>query len=228
MLGRRVVLVAVAALVAATATTAHAVSLSLSSATLYAMSGVADAMPAQLAYDDFNTGSTLAGRTALAGQPWNVVQGTFGINGGQLRCTSCNSYGVALVDADLAEVTASVDVRATNGAGTSGLMVNADETGSTGFAVWYDSGTVQVLRYSAGATTPLAQTVVPKPVNNTFATLIITYGVDVYTVSFNGATVLTHTLGPTDKAVADAGTYFGVIMYNPSGNARLDTFEVRR
>lgn len=219
---------AAAALVAAAATVAHAAGLPLVSEQMYASARAANALPAQLANDDFNSGSTsLSGRVALTGQPWGVVQGAFGITSGQLRCTTCNSYGVGLVDTDLAQVTASVDVRVTNG-GASGLMMNADQNGAAGFAVWYDGGAVSVLRYTAGTTTLLAQATVAKPANNTLVPLVVTYQAGVYTVSFNGAVVLTYTLGSADRSVADAGTYFGVVMKDPVGSSRLDNFQVRQ
>jgi hypothetical protein len=229
--GRSWVLLAAAALVAAAATTAHAATLPLTAKKLYASARAADTLPNRLAYDQFTTATdvTLDNRLADTGQRWDVVRGTMRVSSGKARCTSCaGDWTAALIDADLVQVSASVQIRVTGSSGPVGLVLNAAENASSAYAVWYDNGGVQLLRYVNGNVWfPVQQAVSPVPLN-TDVPLTARYGNGTYTVSLNGATVFTYTLSASDQAAIANNTYFGVVVFNENAASRLDEFEVTR
>ena len=119
------------------------------------MQAPADAVPAQLVWDTF-TGATvgLGAHKASKGQPWNVIMGTLQMTGGRVRCTSCSAAnGAAVIDGDMAQVTATVNLALTATAGTpgkAGLWMNADAFGTQAIVVWWDSGIVRLFRYTGG------------------------------------------------------------------------------
>lgn len=222
-----------AALVAAAASTAHAAKLSpLTTRTLYALKSSADAMPNLLVSDAFTgtTGTTVNARASDTGQPWSVAYGALQIDTNRVRCSTCSSgnYAAALVDADLAQVTATVKVRSATNSGAAGLVLNANQLGTQAFAAWYDAGTVQLLRYVNGTATFVAGGTVTTPANNTDVPLAVTFSAGKYTVSFNNAQVLTYTLSAADQTAFGANTYFGVVIYDDPNVVRLDDFQVTR
>jgi hypothetical protein len=222
---------AVAALVAAAATTAHAAKLPVSSRTLFAMNSSADAMPGQLGYDAFTSATpvVLNGHLANTGQPWTLMTGTLQVSGGLLQCTTCaGSYSAAIIDADLASVTATVNVRSAAGSGAGGLILNANATGSQSYGVSYGSGTVTLARFNAGTMTVAATRSVAVPPNNVNVPLVAVFDGTTYTVSFNGAPVMTYPLPAADQSSLGSNTYFGVVIINDANVVRLDDFGVKR
>jgi hypothetical protein len=232
MIRRSWVLMAATALVAMAATTAHAAAVPLTSRTLFATKSVADALPAQLVYDSFTSASPVAlnSRNADTGQPWTMLQGALQVNGGYLRCTTCGggNYSAAVADADLARVTASVEVRSAFGSGAGGLVLNATATGSQAYALWYDAGVVTLLRFVAGTATFVATANVATPPNNVDVPLSATFNGTSYTVSFNGTQVLTYTMPVADRATFGVSTYFGLVVYDDANIVRLDDFRVTK
>jgi hypothetical protein len=214
---------------AATATTAYAAKITLTSKSLYAMKASASPMPFQLVSDAFPVNGTLVGKSAFNGQPWSVVQGTLMVTNGRLQCTTCanGNYGAALVHADLAQVTASLTIRSNTGTGNmaGGIVMNANAAGTQAFAVWYDAGQVQLLRYVNGVATFVAAQNVAPPTNNLDVPLKVTYNAGTYTITFNGAT-LSYTLTAADQVTFGANTYFGIVIYDDPNVVGLDSFLV--
>ena len=231
---RRLVLLAAVALVAAAATTAHAAKITLSSKTLFAMKSSADAMPAQLAFDSFTSASavTLDGRLADTGQAWDVTLGTLQVTGGRLRCTTCSggNYGAAMLDADMAQVTASVDLRQMSAGttGNAGLVMNANATGTQGIVIWWGAGVIRIFRYTGGGLAQLAQANTGNLSTTADVPLVATYSAGKYTVSFNGTVTLVYTLSAADQTTFGANTQFGVVINDDPDRIRLDDFEVKR
>lgn len=235
MLRRRWVLLAATALVAVAATTAHAAMLPLTSRTLFGVKASADAMPALLVTDPFTnpTAVNLDNRPASTGQPWDVVLGTLQVTGTQLRCTNCagGNYGAALIDGDLSQVTATVDLRriGTGGApGAAGLVMNANSTGTQAIVVWWDTSVVRLFRYVGGGLTQLAQANSAGISTTVDTPLVVTYGAGTYSVSFSGVPLITNTLSAADQTTFGSNTYFGVVFNDDADLIRLDDFEVRR
>jgi hypothetical protein len=193
-----------------------------------------DALPTQLVSDAFAGGTaTLDGRVSTTGQPWDTVLGTLQVTGGQARCTTCSAgnYGAALIDADLAQVTASVDLRLTGGAGTpgtAGVVMNANQAGTQGIVVWWDANVVRLFRYSGGGLTQLAQGAAAGLSTGADRTLVVTYTAGTYAVSFNGASVFNVTLSAGDQATFGSNTYFGIVFQNDPDRIRLDDFQVTK
>jgi hypothetical protein len=233
VLRRSVVLLAAAALVATAATTAHAAAITLKPKTLFAMSASADAVPAQLVYDTFTGAAVgLGTHKAVMGQPWTVVSGTLQMTGGQVRCTSCGAaYGAAVIDGDMAQVTATVDLRLTATAGVpgqAGLVMNANATGTQEIAVSWDNGVVRLLKSSGGVVTQLAQANSAGLSTAADTALVATYNAGTYTVSFAGVGLITYPLSAPDLAMFGTNTYFGIGFSNDPDRIRLDNFEVKR
>jgi hypothetical protein len=214
---------------AATATTAYAAKITLTSKSLFAMKSPAAAMPFQLVSDAFPVNGTLVGKSALEGQPWSVVQGTLLVTNGRLQCTTCSNgnYGAALVDADMAQVTATLTIRSNSvaGSGAGGIVMNANAIGTQAFAVWYDAGQVQLLRYVNGVATFVAAVNVTVPTNNIDVPLKVTYNAGTYTITFNGAS-LSYTLNAADQVTFGANTYFGIVIYDDPNVLGLDNLLV--
>ncbi len=237
MFRRRWVLLAVVVLLAtaATATTAYAAKLTLTSKTLLGIKSSANALPAQLVYDSF-TGATRvnlsAPHVANTGQTWRVLQGTMQLSGaGYLQCTTgCanNNYGAAIINAEKARATATVDVRSATGSGPAGLILNANNSATQAYAVWYDAGQVTLLRYDSGNVTYAPVQSVAVPPNNTDVPLSAVFNGTTYAVYFNGINVMNYTLPTADKALFGSNTYFGVVIYDDNNIVRLDDFEVKQ
>jgi hypothetical protein len=228
---------AAAALLAAAVTPAYAAKITLTSKTLFAMKASANALPAQLVYDTFTSAGavTLNGRAAdTTGQPWNVVFGTLQVTGGQLRCTNCSggSYGAALIDGDMAQVTATVNLRqiGTTGAtpGAAGLVMNADAAGTQAIVVWWDASVVTLFRYVGGNLTQLAQANAAGISTTVDTPLVVTYTAGTYSVSFKAASLFSYTLSAADQTTFNADTYFGVAFNDDPDRIRLDNFEVKQ
>jgi hypothetical protein len=226
--------VAATALVAVAATTAHAATLPLTSKKLFATRMAADPLPNRLVYDQFTTTPltadvSIANRTANTGQTWSVVRGTLRANNGQVRCTTCNGdWSAALIDADLSQVTASVTIRLAAQSGPVGLVLNADQNGTSAFAAWYDNGVVQLLRYVSGNVWFPVQQAVKSVPSNVDVPLVASYSNGTYTISLNGAAVVTYSLSAADQAAIAGNTYFGIVVYNENAASRLDEFQVTR
>lgn len=238
MLRRRWVLLAAVALLATAATTAHAAKLTVTSKSLYGMKSSANALPAQLVYDSFTNGGTpiINTRPANTGQTWKLLLGTLRltgsapVTGGYLQCTTCanGAYSAAIIDANLAKVTASVDVRSANGSGAAGLVLNVNAAGTQAFAVWYDSGAVTLLRYDIGNVTFAPVQTVAVPPNNTDVPLSVTFNGSSYSVSFNSQVVMTYNLVAADQTLFGGNTNFGVVIFDDPGTVRMDDFEVKQ
>jgi hypothetical protein len=218
---------------AATATTAYAAKITLTSKSLLGIKASANTLPAQLVYDSFTNAGTpvINTRNANTGQPWNLLIGTLRLNGaGYLQCTTCTggNYSAAIIDSDLAKATATVDVRSGTGSGPAGLILNANANGTQAYAVWYVSGAVTLLRYDSGTVTYAPVQTVAVPPNNTDVPLSATFNGTTYTVSFNSLVVMTYTLPTADQTIFGSNTYFGVLIYNDNNIVRLDDFEVKQ
>jgi hypothetical protein len=237
VLRRRWVLLAAVALVAAAATTAHAANLALTGKTLFAMKSSADAVPAQLVYDTFtNTSSgTLNARLANTGQPWQVVLRTLRVTLTQARCSDCSgSFGSAVIDADLAQVTATVQLRklGTGTPGGAGLVLNANPTGTQAIVVLWDNGVVRLYRYTGGTLNQRASATAAAISTTVDTPLVVTHAAGSYSVSFNNVSLFSYTLTPGDLTALgptfSANTYFGVGFRNDPDRIRLDNFEVKK
>lgn len=236
MLRRLWVLLAAVALLAtaATATTAYAAKITLTSKTLLGIKASANALPQQLVYDSFTNATrvTMNTRPANTGQSWRLLQGTMQLSGaGYLQCTTgcaTNNYGAAIINAEMAKVTATVDVRSATGSGPAGLIMNANSIATQAYAVWYDVGQVTLLRYDAGTVTYAPVQTVSVPANNTDVPLSVVFNGTTYAVSFNSINVMTYTLPAADQAIFGSNTYFGVVIYNDANVVRLDDFEVKQ
>jgi hypothetical protein len=218
---------------AATATTAYAAKITLTSKTLLAIKSSASALPAQLVFDSFTStpAVNLSGHNANTGQPWTVLQGSLQLSANYLQCTTgcaAANYGAALIDADKAQVTATVNVRSATGSGSAGLILNANQIATQAYAVWYSSGAVTLLRYDAGSVTYAPVQTVSVPANNTDVPLSATFNGTTYVVSFNGLVVMTYAMPTADQAIFGANTYFGVVIYNDPNIVKLDDFEVKQ
>jgi hypothetical protein len=236
VLRRRWVLLAAVVLLAtaATATTAYAAKITLTSKTLLGIKSSANALPAQLVYDSF-TGGTRVGvstRPADTGQSWRLLQGTMELTGGgYLQCTTgcaTNNYGAMIINAEKARVTATVDVRSATGSGPAGLILNANSIATQAYAVWYDAGQVTLLRYDSGSVTYAPIQTVAVPPNNTDVPLSAVFNGTSYAVYFNGINVMNYTLPTADQAIFGSNTYFGIVIYNDNNIVRLDDFEVKQ
>jgi hypothetical protein len=229
------VLLVAAALVAAATTTAHAAQLTLTSETLFATKSSANALPAQLVYDTFATIGTATLNTRPApinGQPWAVIRRTLQGATQQVQCFNCSaSLGFAVIDADLPQVTATVQLRRIGALtpGLAGLVMNANATGTQAIVVLWNNGVVRLYTYGGGNTlTQLAQGN-SVGISTLFDTpLVVTYSAGTYSVSFNGSLVLTWTLTVAQQTTYGSNTYFGVAFRNDADRIRLDNFEVKQ
>lgn len=219
---------------AATATNAYAAKITLTSKTLLGIKSAANALPAQLVYDSF-TGTTKVNintRAADTGQSWRLLQATMQLSGGgYLQCTTgcaTNNYGAAIINAEMAKVTATVDVRSATGSGPAGLIMNANSIATQAYAVWYDAGQVTLLRYDSGTVTYAPVQTVSVPPNNTDVPLSVVFNGTTYAVSFNSINVMNYTLPTADQAIFGSNTYFGVVIYNDANVVRLDDFVVKQ
>jgi hypothetical protein len=234
VLRRRWVLLAVAALVAAAVTTAHAAQLTLSNATLLAMKAPANALPAQLVYDTFTSvgAVTLNARPApVNGQPWAVVLRTLRVNVTRAQCTNCSaSFGLAVVDADLAQVTATVQLRDNNTGtpGSAGLVLNANAAGTQAIVVLWNNSVVRLYTYTGGTLTQLTSAASAGISTTVDRPLVVTYSAGTYSVSFNGAPPFTWTLTAPQQLTYGSNTYFGIGFRNANDGIRLDNFEVKQ
>lgn len=227
------VLLAAVALVATAATTAYAATAPLTSKSLLGIKSSANALPAQLVYDSFTStpAVNLSSHIANTGQPWNVLQGSLQLSANYLQCTTgcaAGNYGAAIIDADMAKVTATVKVRSATGSGAAGIILNANQSATQAYAVWYSSGSVTLLRYDSGNVTYAPVQTVSVPPNNTDVPLSAKFNGTTYVVSFNGLVVMTYTLPTADQAIFGANTYFGVVIYNDPNIVKLDDFEVKQ
>ena len=237
MLRRLWVLLAAVVLVAtaATATTAYAAKITLTSKSLLGVKSAANALPQQLVYDPFNSTTTAVNlgtpHLASTGQPWVVLQGALQMRNGYLQCTTgcaTANYGAALIDADMARVTATVDVRSATGSGAAGLILNANQIATQAYAVWYDGGFVTLLRYDSGNVTYAPVRTVAVPPNNTDVPLSAVFNGTSYTVSFNSIVVMTYALPALDVPIFAGNTYFGVVIYDDPNIVKMDDFEVKQ
>ena len=224
---------AAVALVATAASTAHAAAITLKPKSLFAMSAPADAVPAQLVNDTF-TGAVVAlnAHTPVTGQPWNVLAGTLQVTTGRVRCSSCAaSSGAAIVDGDLAQVTATVGLRLTATAGTpgqAGLVMNANVSGTQEIVATWNNGIVRLLKSSSGVVTQLAQANSAGLSTTADTALTVTFNAGTYDVSFAGVSLITYALTAPDLATFATNTYFGVAFGNDPDRIRLDNFLVKR
>ena len=237
MLRRLWVLLAAVVLVAtaATATTAYAAKITLTSKTLLGIKSSANALPQQLVYDPFTSTATAVNlgtpHLASTGQRWTVLQGALQMRNGYLQCTTgcaATNYGAAIIDADLARVTATVDVRSATGSGAAGLILNANQAATQAYAVWYDSGFVTLLRYDSGNVTYAPVMTVAVPPNNTDVPLSAVFNGTRYAVSFNSIIVMNYTLPALDVPIFAGNTYFGVVIYDDPNIVKMDDFEVKQ
>jgi hypothetical protein len=58
--------------------------------------------------------------------------------------------------------------------------------------------------------------------------LVAVFDGTTYTVSFNGAPVMTYPLPAADQSSLGSNTYFGVVIINDANVVRLDDFGVKR
>jgi hypothetical protein len=234
---RRWVLLAAVVLLAtaATATTAYAAKITLTSKSLLGIKAAANALPQQLISDPFNSTNTAINlstpHVATTGQPWTVLQGALQLRNGYLQCTTgcaTANYGAAIINADLAKVTATVDVRSATGSGAAGLILNANQSATQAYAVWYDGGAVTLLRYDSGNVTYAPVRTVAVPPNNTDVPLSAVFNGTSYVVSFNSIVVMTYALPALDVPIFGANTYFGVVIYDDPNIVKMDDFEVKQ
>jgi hypothetical protein len=236
MLRRRWILVAVIALVAVTATTAHAAKLGgtagFTSKKLFALSaGGQDALPFTLVRDSFTSASNAVldlRATEGPGPVWHEVRGTLAIRNSALRSLGLNGapYAAGVVEGFRSSATVTVGIRGeTNG----GVLLNSDATARNAIGARWTGTDLQIVRLTNGLTSsPLSSVTVTGVSTSTFTTMTATSAGGTYTVSLPGATTLTYTLPAADQSTFAGRTLMGVAFWAPGGTNLLDDFLVTK